>query len=142
TTGTAQYPSATYSTNYDTAWDFLGESIGSAGITYADHVILVETSDGKVQDAVPFVRSALGAPPAAFLADLQSIQAAGLWLPADCGGSPCTHTTTPSAESISVEWGGLGSIVTGKSVARTSSTDTDTNADWAVGASTFGAPNF
>ena len=139
TTSKDELPSSTFAWNFDAAWDVLG---GTTGITYSDRVLVVRGADGHIQDAVPFIRSGIGAPPAGFVADLQAIQAAGLWLPASCGGKPCSNTTTPSATAVSVDWAGVGSTVTGKTAARTSATDTDTAADWAVGVSTLGVPNF
>jgi hypothetical protein len=123
---------------YAGAWDVAG---GATGIADTTRILVLETALGDVLDAVPFTDgSTTGA--GTFLADLQTLQALGLWLPADCGGDLCTlTTTTPTALEISVDWSGMGTAVTGPSVRRTAAADTDLAADWAVGTSSFGAAN-
>ena len=136
-------PRATHSAHYDTAWDFKATGNGSAApnITYSSRVILVQDAAGTIQDAVPFRTT--GTPPAAFPTHLQAIQAAGQWSPADCSGAPCTATSSPTASEISANWGGIsnGADATSPSVRRISATDTNTAADWAVGAPSWGVPN-
>ncbi|MBL0698649.1 Ig-like domain-containing protein [Comamonas sp. JC664] len=132
-------PRSTYAANYDTAWDFRGFEAND--ITYSSRIVLVKDAAGTIQDAVSF-RTA-GNPPAAFPGNLQAIQAAGQWLPADCGGALCTATSTPTAADVSVNWAGIpnGANTTNNSVRRISATDTNTAADWAVGAPSWGLPN-
>jgi hypothetical protein len=86
TTSKSQFPKSSTPANYDTAWDFRG---GARDITYSNRVILVKDVSGQLQDAVPF-KSTSASPPGAFPGQLQAIQAAGQWLPANCGGAPCT----------------------------------------------------
>ncbi len=135
-----QYPSAVFSANYDNAWDFHG---GTAGLTFSHRVLRVEAPGGSlVLDAVPFVLSNNPTPPAAFPGDLQTLQAAGRWLPANCGGSPCTYTSIPTAVQISVDYLGCGTTPTGNSVARRPGQTTMQNADWyAAAAQTMGLVN-
>ena len=83
TTAKNQFPTSTTAANYDNAWDFKG---GATGITYSSRVILVKDVAGTIQDAASFKGS--GAAPGAFPGQLQAIQAAGQWLPANCGGEP------------------------------------------------------
>lgn len=141
TTAKNQFPASGTPANYDTAWDFKGES---AGITFSSRIVLVTDAVGTIQDAASFARST-GTPPGVFPGNLQAIQAAGQWLPADCGGAPCTLTSTPSAQQVSADWENVptGSTVTKNSntVRRVSATDTNTREDWAVGAQSFGLPN-
>ncbi|GMU11044.1 Ig-like domain-containing protein [Corallococcus caeni] len=135
-----QFPTSTNPANYDTAWDFKG---GTTGITFSSRVILVRDAQNAIQDAVPFARNS-GTPPAAFPGNLQAIQAAGQWLPADCGGALCTTATTPTAAAVSADWTSLlGSNATPASntVRRVSATDTNMAADWAVGAPSWGVAN-
>lgn len=125
---------------YPNAWDFVG---GSASVTWSHRVIKVVASDGTVQDAVAFAKVGLPEPlPGGFVTAVQAAQAEGQWLPVDCGGAPCTYTSTPSAIDISVDWSGVGNT-SGSSVSRPAGLDTGTKADWvlkATGAS-FGSPN-
>ncbi|KFE66198.1 Ig-like domain-containing protein [Hyalangium minutum] len=140
TTGKAQFPASATPINYDTAWDFAG---GTTGITYSSRLIVLKDSAGTIQDAVPFANTT-GTPPAAFVGNLQALQAAGQWLPADCGGNPCTFTTVPSALDVAADWTGLPSSNadrTSNTVRRITANDTNMRADWGVGAPTWGAPN-
>ncbi|HVU00798.1 MAG TPA: Ig-like domain-containing protein [Polyangiaceae bacterium] len=139
TTAKNQYANATYSANYDGAWDFQGDTFGLAN---SDRILRLEAPGNVVIDAVPVVLSTSASPPSAFPADLQTLQAAGGWLPADCGGSLCTYTSTPTAVAISVDYVGAGTTATGNSIARKSGMNTKTKADWnAAAAQSFGAAN-
>lgn len=135
TTSTTQFPVATVPSNYDTAWDLVG---GTTGLTFGYRVVRLLTAAGVVLDAVPFYT---GTTASAFPGDLQAIQAAGDWLPASCGGAPCDFTTTPAAQSLSVMYTGCGTAASGNSVRRVMGPDTNTSADWSVGASSFGLVN-
>ncbi|HEY2743112.1 MAG TPA: hypothetical protein VGL86_00755 [Polyangia bacterium] len=135
-------------TCFPNAWDLVDSTtmISTSGITNSDRLLAVVQPDGTYQDVVPF--TTLGKSPSGFPGELQAAQAAGTWTPADCGngdGTPCTFTTTPSAETISVSWKTNGST-TATSVARKNPAgtlvQTKSAADWnASAASTFGAPN-
>lgn len=143
TTSKDQFPTSTAAGNYNTAWDFVGESKGTdSAITYSSRVILVKDAAGAIQDAVPF--RAAGTPPGAFPGNLQAMQAAGQWSPVDCNGAPCTNTSTPSAGDVSASWAGIpnNADATSNSVRRISATDTNMKEDWAVGAPSWGLPNF
>ncbi|PTL82811.1 chitobiase/beta-hexosaminidase C-terminal domain-containing protein [Vitiosangium sp. GDMCC 1.1324] len=137
TLGKSQYPKASYGANFDTAWDFLG---GATGISYSAHRVLrVKDPMGNTQDAVPFVVD--GQTTSTFPAQLQAIQAEGLWLPADCGGMLCTYTSVPSAMQVSVNWSNLTST-SATSVQRYGGMDTNQYSDWSpAGTSSFGLPN-
>jgi hypothetical protein len=136
----AQFPASSYASNYDTAWDFQG---GTTGITFSSRLILIRDNSGTIQDGVAFARTA-GTPPAAYPGQLQTLQAFGPWLPADCGGAPCTTTSTPTATEVSADWNDVpltNATPSSPSVRRISATDTNTKNDWAVGASSWGLPN-
>ena len=78
----------------------------------------------------------------AFETDVQAMQAAGQWLPPDCGGSACTYSTAPKVEDVSVSWSGVGTSASGFSVQRLPAGDTNVKADWkAPAAPTFGQEN-
>jgi hypothetical protein len=105
-------------------------------------VLRLETPAGAIIDAVPFVLSTAGTPPAAFPADLQALQTAGLWLPVDCGGAPCDYASTPTAIAISVDYLNAGNVATGDSISRKPGLNTKQNTDWnAAAAQSFGLPN-
>lgn len=134
-----QYANAAFGANYDGAWDFHG---GNIGLSFSHRVIELLAPGDVVLDAVPFVVSNSGNPPAAFPGVLQALQAAGLWLPADCGGALCTYASTPTAVAISVDYLGAGNSPAGNSVARKPGLNTRQNTDWnAAAAQTFGLPN-
>lgn len=95
--------------------------------------------NGGYQDAVPFART--GVANAGFPADLQVLQSGGQWLPADCGGAPCSTTSTPTAAEVSVDWITVGNPATGNIVARKVGADTNTAADFSVGPASFGVAN-
>jgi hypothetical protein len=91
-------------------------------------------------DAVAFADVGIGNPPAAYPADVQTVQAANAWLPKDCGGALCTYVSNPTVVAISVDWSGCDSAAT-MSVHRKANMDSDQATDWALGAQTFGATN-
>ncbi|MFY2556847.1 Ig-like domain-containing protein [Corallococcus terminator] len=141
TTAKDQFPKTTVAANYDNAWDFKG---GATGITFSSRILLVKDAAGTIQDAVSFARNT--APPAVFPANLQAIQAVGQWLPADCGGAPCTTTSTPTAGQVSADWSAIPSTAAAvtpatDTIRRVSATDNNTAADWAVGTQSWGVAN-
>jgi hypothetical protein len=139
TTAKNQFPNATYSANYDGAWDVLGNAVG---LTNSNRVLRVVASGGATIDAVPVVLSSAGSPPAAFPGSLQALQGEGLWLPADCGGALCTYVSTPTAVEISVDYLSTGTTPTGNSISRKSATFTMQKSDWnAAATNTFGTDN-
>jgi hypothetical protein len=137
TTAKNQHPSATYSANYDNAWDFHGNT---TGLTFSSRILRVKSAQGVTQDGIPFARTS-GSPPASFPTELQALQAEGLWLPANCGGVPCSTSSTPTAAQVSAIWETVGSTATANTVRRVSSSDTNTASDWAVGANSLGTLN-
>jgi len=136
--GNAEFPAVTYPGNYDGAWDFLGSP---SGIAFGTRVIQVRNALEQLTDVLPATREPYN-PPSGFLGALQAVQAVGLWLPADCGGSPCSDTGTPAAKDVIVDWEGAhGALATDDTVARHAGAETHQASDWATGPSTMGAPN-
>ncbi len=127
------------STNcFTSAWDIVGNTVG---VRYTSTIVVVRAPDGSIQDAVPFIRTGIAAP-SYFATDVQSLQALGMWLPLDCGGWPCTLSTSPTVFDISVNWDSLSAIPTGVAVARSpNGVNSNTRQDWAIRVSTFGLPN-
>jgi hypothetical protein len=119
---------------YDAAWDVRG---GGTGIFHANRVITVMEGN-EYQDAVPFTTNGTGTN---FLTDLETIQDAGLWFPATCGGDDCTYTTTdPTAFEVSVDWTDVETTATGDSVQLTGTNPNQTGG-WEVAGETFGEAN-
>lgn len=144
TTAKNQFPTSAVATNYDTAWDFRGNA---ANITYSSRILLVKDPSGNILDAVSFTTGT--SPPGAFPGNLQAIQAAGQWSPVDCGGAPCTLTSTPTAQDVSASWAGLpaqnapagSNTVQRLPNADPTKLDTNTKADWVVQGPSLGSAN-
>jgi hypothetical protein len=133
-----EYTNAMYSANFDGAWDILG---GATGVTFGARVLELDTPAGTFMDGAPFVVSN-AAPAAAFAGQLQALQAAGHWLPADCGGALCTTVSVPSALDVSVDYFGAQTTAAGKSVQRKPGMNTHQKSDWnTAAANSFGAVN-
>ena len=134
-----QFDNATYSQNYDTAWDVLG---GSGGVGWTDQVITLRNPAGAFVEAVAFsdLKAVAGAQTTAtFRNSLAFVQGQGLWMPANCGGVACDDASSPTASAVSVDWSGLGSTPSGNSVHRSApGNDAST---WTGGASSFGLGN-
>lgn len=122
---------------YPNAWDVRG---ASSGILYSNRVIALRSAQGTLLDVLAAGRSDLANPTAAFPGNLQFVQAAGQWLPADCGGQACTYDSTPSALAIAADWTTLGTTPSGNSLQRAGS-DTQQRTDWVRAAASFGLPN-
>jgi hypothetical protein len=137
TTSKTEFPAGTYSSNYDNAWDV--HATTQLPITYFNRVLRVKDAQGSTQDGVAFIRAGR-TEDVNFPTELRNLQSDGHWQPANCGGSPCAYNSTPSALDVSASWEGV-SADRSTTVRRVSST-TDTNqaSDWAVGASSLGAP--
>jgi hypothetical protein len=119
------------------AWDVRGNA---TSIPFTTGVLLVRAPDGTVQDGVSFTTG--GSINPNFATDLQSLQALGLWSPADCGGSLCTLTSTPTALDISASWAGSANNASGSSIGRhPNAQDTNSASDWQIEFATFGGPN-
>jgi hypothetical protein len=137
TTSKTEFPSGTYSSNYDNAWDV--HAATQLPITYFNRVLRVKDAQGSTQDGVAFIRAGR-TDDANFPTELRNLQGEGQWQPSNCGGTPCSYSSTPSALDVSASWEGV-STDRSTTVRRVSST-TDTNqaSDWAVGPSSLGAP--
>lgn len=120
--------------NYDTAWDVKGAGTGLGVNT----VLAIRDQAGTFIEAVPFSDGSTPTAGSSFLQSFTYIQAPaqGFWLPANCGGAACTGTSTPTAQSISASWAGIGNTPSGNSVHRVASDKLAT--DWVVGPSSFG----
>ncbi len=123
---------------YAGAWDVTGNNFP---ITYSNEVLTISSEQGAVLDGIAFVRPSQGSTTTAgFRTDLGYLQSIGAWLPADCGGSPCTDLSTPSAMTVSADWDGVETPAT-DTAQRSGDADTDTDGDWTVGLPSLGATN-
>ncbi|HYI02677.1 MAG TPA: hypothetical protein VD972_42460, partial [Hyalangium sp.] len=137
TASKAEFPTATYASNFNTAWDL---HAGASGLLHNNRVIQIRDASGNPQDGVAFARPSLATPPSSFPAALKALQNLGHWQPANCGGADCTYTSTPTAVDVSANWDGVSADRT-TTVRRTApTTDTHQASDWSVGASSLGAP--
>jgi hypothetical protein len=118
------------------AWDVAG---GSTSIAGTSRVLALVGPDGAVASAVPFTNGQLA--PASFDGELASIQALGLWHPTNCGGAPCSASSTPTSEQVSASWSGVGTSLAGASVQRLEGAFSDSAADWTVKTQTLGFQN-
>jgi hypothetical protein len=137
TTSKTEFPSGTYSSNYDNAWDV--HATTQLPITWFNRVLRVKDAQGSTQDGVAFIRTGR-TDDANFPTELRSLQSDGHWQPTNCGGSPCSYTSAPSALDVSASWEGVSTDRTTTVRRVSSTTDTNQASDWAVGASSLGAP--
>ncbi len=134
-------PVAQFSANYDTAWDVRGASSGMSDSAY--RVVVVRDEEGALMDAGAFGKPT-ATPSAPFVAKLAEIQAAGEWLPADCGGAPCSTASTPAIVDITVNWSAADNTVAGNSLQRkhtTIGTPASQLSDWVLAPSSWGVVN-
>ena len=118
------------STCYPNAWDVKG----TTGLTYSDRVVVVRSpNSGAIQDGIAWYRAGAFS---TYYSELNALTAASQWV--DCGGVACANNAAAQAVSVNNT---TGTTAGGNSVRRISNSDTNAAADWAVGASTFGAAN-
>ncbi|MFP2930787.1 chitobiase/beta-hexosaminidase C-terminal domain-containing protein [Pyxidicoccus sp. 3LG] len=132
-----EYSRSSYASNYDTAWDFQG---GTVGISSGNRVFRIKDSLGNIQDAI--AASTPGNTVVPYITQLMELQGEGSWLPSSCGGAMCTYFSSPSAYDVTVNWSAAfpsGGRTT--TVGRVTSGDNNHASDWAVGASTLGFQN-
>ncbi|MBX3201899.1 MAG: fibronectin type III domain-containing protein [Labilithrix sp.] len=122
---------------YDGAWDVVSTSAGSSLPLASSLVIAVRDPRGDYVEAAAFSNMST-APSEAYQGALTLAQTLGLWLPATCGGVPCTDTTTPTARDLAASWNGVGATAADGSCRRASATSATEAASWSVGPSTFG----
>jgi hypothetical protein len=118
---------------YASAWDV--NAPATVDLPYGNAVVKIVAADNVILDAAPFETPLVVPPSPSFPADLQALQAAGLWFPASCGGAPCTYTSTPTAYTVSASWQGTVMLMSAHRVAFA-----HMHSDWALGFNTFGAP--
>lgn len=134
TTETTSKSSCVHAHCYPGAWDIQADP-GQGGITDLAAAIYVETIEGQFSDFVPVaIPPTTG--PNGYLSSYTSFLTRGLWVGPACAAAPtCTYA------DLDVSFANAAGIATtraGASLRRTAPTDTNSKADWAVGASTWG----
>ena len=148
TTAKDQYAAASFSANYDNAWDVLGATDHSYDADLSpstDSVLLVvSTNTNTVLDAVPYVASTDGSTASSnFVAWVGYIEQLGIWGPTSCV-SGCSNAT---AEATSVLWNdtspAMGADKTGPSLQRVAGSSNlgHQPSDWSAKTQTWGANN-
>lgn len=137
TTSKSQFPRGELApTNHDDAWDLRGGPNGLSAS--ASRVLTVVNQEGALLDAAAFTHPTDGAS-STYVAHLQVVQEAGLWLPDNCGGVACDALSTPGAMEVGASWSGVGG---GQSISRAwPPLVPGSKEDWSVVPSSFGAPN-
>ncbi len=117
---------------YSGAWD----ATGTSDIGNSARVLVIKDASGNIQDGLAFFNTAL----TGFGLEVSALIAAGQWTAGtNCDGTACSDTDAKNV-AISVTTATVGST-TAKSARRTSATDNNDKADWAVGTSSFGVAN-
>lgn len=145
-----ELPVATHPENYDGAWDIRGYGGTNAGLTNTDGVLFLRRYNGSAPgvplytpiEAIVYTNANgnVSENPD-FIASLQYMQSLGMWLPANCGGAPCTALTTPSAEALAAPLTGIGNSATTNSLRKSGAGDPSSAASWSVGAQSWGLAN-
>ncbi|MBX3211404.1 MAG: fibronectin type III domain-containing protein [Labilithrix sp.] len=139
TTSKDELPSADHPGYYDGAWDVVSTSAGSSLPLASNLVIAVRDPRGDYVEAAVFSNmSTVPTEGGTYQGALALAQGLGLWLPANCGGVPCTNTTAPTARDLAASWNGVGATAVEASCRRASATSATEAASWSVGPSTFG----
>ena len=115
---------------YAGAWDVRGTT---SSIAYSSRVIEILRGTA-VMDTGVFTTGSDG--PVNFASRTDASMDIGQWGP-PCPTSPCT---LEEAKAAAASWLNVGTTTTGDTVRRTTTTDTNTKNDWAVGAHSLGAP--
>ena len=117
---------------YAGAWDVKG----TTGMTNNARVIVARGPDKVLQDGVAWFSSAL-TPSATWYLEVNALATATQW--SDCAGAACANNA--AALLIGADFKNVGTTAATNSFRRVAATDTNTKADWAVGASSWGVSN-
>jgi hypothetical protein len=155
TSSKSEFATATFSGNYDGAWDVKGTN-NNIPYTGSEAVVAIFSVDPPgaagptILDAVAFTSANTAAcavsgtctTSAGFKTALDVIENATQWTPACGNGAPpnsaCNDTTAPTAITVSASYAGSVGITT---TAARKNVDTNAAGDWAVGAASLGVAN-
>ena len=99
-------------------------------------VIVARGPNKVLQDGVAWFSSAL-TPSATWYLEVNALATATQW--SDCAGAACANNA--DALLIGADFKNVGTTAATNSFRRVAATDTNTKADWAVGASSWGVSN-
>lgn len=146
TDGGPSFPSETTDKNscvatecYANAWDVIDTKLSTKDLTTSAKVVVIKTPSGGYTDGLAWVLPSAN-PSGTYYNEVNALIDAGMW--ANCGTNAYCGTDNDAAIQASANAAGIGSTSTGNTLGRTSATDTNTAADWAVDAGTIGSPNF
>lgn len=132
-TGMAQFPVTPHTRNYDTAWDLWSSNAGLIGTT---NVFQIFDASGQMVDALLAHDSTTGTVTNATIVAANLAATANQWTPVPTGGFDATNFRTDTVSGLK----GTGTTAAGNSLQR-GAADSNSKADWATAASTFGVKN-
>ncbi len=138
TTSKSQYPSASFTKNYDTAWDWF--SVDS-GLTNTDNVITLYDMHGLIQDAVFLADDATGLAAATTETQAAAAAAMGEWEKVGGGIPPGGFIDDDFRAHAVLDLNGTSTSAVGVTIQRAGNTDTNTKADWGMAEHTWGLLN-
>jgi len=137
TTTKTDQPTATYANNFDSAFDWW---TNDNGLTNTDNVFTLYDDTGAIMDAVFASDDPAGATAAAATeAQAAMVGAANQWSPA-----MTSYLDTVFRTNAADDLNATGTTAAGTSIQRINNVDTNSKADWTIGAgaaSTWGALN-
>lgn len=139
TTGPAQQPSATFTNNYDTAYDFWSSD---DNLTNTDNVITLYDATGAIADALVVASAATGMAGVDSERQAATVAAAGQWQVVG-GGTPAGgFIDADFCANAVLDLDGTGVSATGPSIQRLADTDDNDKDDWNSGSITVQNPTF
>lgn len=138
TTAANAVPSATVSTNYDTAFDFYATD---DGITDTDNVLAIVDATSTILDAVLVADDPTGTAAGGSESAAAVVAAAGEWT-TEAGTVPAGGFVDDAfCMNAALDLNATGTTAAGTSIQRNADTDTNDRGDWSQLPSTFGAAN-
>ena len=139
TTGIAEKPAATFTRNYDTAWDLFS---ADTGLTATDNVFSVFDRYGALKDVVLVDDDMAGSNVAAASETAAAAAAAAMMWQIVGGGTPTNGFVDDDFRTnAAINSATTGTANTGDTIRRIDDTDDNDKADWAQGAHTWGLIN-
>jgi hypothetical protein len=133
-TSKTQFPVASNAKNYDAAWDLWAKRAGLIGTT---NVFRVLDPTGTIVDALLAHDGTAGSVAGQTVATANLVATANEWTPIPSGGYTAANFRADSVTGLKA----TSTTAAGDSLQRTSATDTNAKADWAIKPSSFGLKN-
>ncbi len=138
TTAKNQQAAATFTANYDTAWDWYSSD---TGLTATDNVITLYDATNTIVDAVFVANAPTGTAAAGTETQAALVAAANQWQQVGGGIPSGGFIDDTFRANAALDLDATGTAASGESIRRIDDTDDNDMADWAQGASSFGAIN-